>query len=248
MSTAERSDIQSIEALLRRTAKDFEYPETPDLAVRWESSRRPVRRAQPLAWAGALILILAIALFLSVPQVRAAVREFLDVGVVRILFAPTGALPTAERPVESEPVFDLAGETSFQEAQELFGAQIRLPQFPPELGSPDRVYYQDIGGPSVVMIWENPERPFEVLMSLQLLRAGAFLEKVAPEVIQQTSVNNHPAVWTTGPYLLQTRSGQLEQTRLVTGQALIWAEGDITYRLETRETLENAVRIAESLR
>jgi hypothetical protein len=40
----------------------------------------------------------------------------------------------------------------------------------------------------------------------------------------------------------------MEFTRLVDGHVLIWADGDITYRLETNLLLEEAIRIAESLR
>jgi hypothetical protein len=35
---------------------------------------------------------------------------------------------------------------------------------------------------------------------------------------------------------------------LIEGHVLIWTEGEITYRLETDMPLEEAVRVAESLR
>ena len=38
------------------------------------------------------------------------------------------------------------------------------------------------------------------------------------------------------------------QPLLVEGHALVWEEGDITYRLETSLSLDEAVKIAESLR
>ncbi len=69
--------------------------------------------------------------------------------------------------------------------------------------------------------------------------------------MRETSVKGQPALWTQGPYLLQfERDGQVivDTRRLVTGHVLIWVEKGITYRLETDLSLEEAVRIAESLK
>jgi len=43
------------------------------------------------------------------------------------------------------------------------------------------------------------------------------------------------------------RGGSVDVTRLVTGHVLVWAEGGVTYRLESDLDLEEAMRIAESL-
>jgi hypothetical protein len=45
-----------------------------------------------------------------------------------------------------------------------------------------------------------------------------------------------------------TRLGWLVEFRLVEGHVLIWADGSLTYRLETELPLDEALRIAESLR
>jgi hypothetical protein len=55
-------------------------------------------------------------------------------------------------------------------------------------------------------------------------------------------------VWAEGPYLLQLSGGDIDLRRLVEGHVLIWTDGPITYRLETDLTLDEAVRIAESLK
>ena len=62
-----------------------------------------------------------------------------------------------------------------------------------------------------------------------------------------TEVNGSPAVWTTGPYLLELKTGDLEMRRILYGHTLIWSEGEITYRLETHLTLEEALQTAHSL-
>jgi len=46
---------------------------------------------------------------------------------------------------------------------------------------------------------------------------------------------------------LRMRGGDLEFTRLIEGHVLIWTMGDVTYRLETELSLEEAIKIAESL-
>jgi hypothetical protein len=61
-------------------------------------------------------------------------------------------------------------------------------------------------------------------------------------------VRGQRALWTEGPYLIQQRDGDYSIRRLIDGHVLIWQEGEITYRLETGAPLDEAVKIAESLR
>jgi hypothetical protein len=82
-------------------------------------------------------------------------------------------------------------------------------------------------------------------------RKDAFAMKGVPRVIERTSVHGRPAVWTLGPYVLEyvvDGRRDYQSRRLVDGHVLIWEESDITYRLETDVSLEEAIKIAESLR
>lgn len=233
--------------------------------------RAPYRR---LAWAAVAVLLVLSGL-MAVPQVRAAVLRALRLGAVEILLEEptptvtkpyptptatvpstvTAAVPTAPTPGPSptplSSVLELAGETTLAEAQARTNFRIRLPTYPPNLGPPDRVFLQDLAGPVVVLAWLDPDQLDRVRLSLHQLAPGTFAQKVQPQVIEETSVNGGPALWAEGPHLLQfRRDDQLiyEPRRLVKGHVLIWAEGEITYRLETDLPLEEAVRIAESLR
>jgi hypothetical protein len=89
-------------------------------------------------------------------------------------------------------------------------------------------------------------------MALNELSSDAYVYKLAPQLVQETQVHGQRALWTTGPYLLQVGSVSDQRNalrRLVTAShTLIWTERDITYRLECDVSLEEAVRIAESLR
>ncbi|WP_448591785.1 hypothetical protein [Thermoflexus hugenholtzii] len=118
---------------------------------------------------------------------------------------------------------------------------------PTGLGHLDRVYLQDLGGPTVILVWQDPARPGRARLALFLIGRGALVEKFAPRVLTATTVHGRPALWAEGPYLLQTRSGGWTLQRLVEGNVLLWTEGEITYRLETDQGMEEAVRIAESL-
>jgi hypothetical protein len=68
-----------------------------------------------------------------------------------------------------------------------------------------------------------------------------------PALVQETTVNGQRAVWAVGPYPLQFSNGDLDFVRLIDGHVLIWADGEVTYRLETNLDLEEAVKVAESL-
>jgi hypothetical protein len=63
-------------------------------------------------------------------------------------------------------------------------------------------------------------------------------------------VHGQPAAWTTGPYLLELKGGHRDFSRLIEGHVLIWAENDITYRLEMGNdaAMADAVIIADSLK
>jgi hypothetical protein len=167
------------------------------------------------------------------------------------LATPVGmqAVPKAT-PTPLNSVMDLAGETTLAEAQEQSGFPIRLPSYPAGLGSPDRIFFQNIGGPAVVLVWLDPNQPEWVRLSLHQLGPGTFADKGNPGSIQETTVNGRQALWTEGPYILQFWRGNrvdYDMRRLVTGRVLIWVEGEVTYRLETDLPLEEAVRVAESL-
>lgn len=257
------------EARVQTTATAFTYPATPDIAgaVRRRLQAGPTRSAPGrrwLVWATVSLLII-IGGMLAVPQVRAVVVDFLQIGAIRIfLTQPTSTVtppltpippltevsPTTTSP-SSSSLLQLAGATSLVEAQARVDFPIRLPGYPSDLGPPDRVFLQDLAGPVLVLVWLDADHPDQIRLSLHQLGPGTFAQKVEPLIVQETSVKGQPALWTQGPYLLQfERDGQVivDTRRLVTGHVLIWVEKGITYRLETDLSLEEAVRIAESLK
>lgn len=250
------------EERVHTVARRFAYPPTPDLAgnVQQQLADHSSLSGQRLRLRPALAFLLALALLigglLAVPPVRAAIAEWLQIGAVRIwLVEPTPTLLQTTQPPRPTAtplatLFDLAGTTTLAEAQQKAGFPIRLPTDPADLGAPDGVYYQDLGGPAVVLVWLDPVQPTRARFSLHILGATVFAEKGNGRRLEQTTVNGQPAFWTEGPYLLAYRRGNAvdwDIRRLVEGHVLLWTEDQLTYRLETSASLAEAVRMAESL-
>ena len=250
-------------------AKGLDYPRTPDIAgsvmTRLRTSTRPRFISRRLAWSLTIILVLFSSLML-IPPARAAILEFIQIGIVRIFPRPTElpidaiqtATPDSITPMTATPSLPsatlipslsrVAGKTTLADAQQRVDYSILLPAYPPELGLPDYVFLQDADGAMTILVWLDPRETNRVLMSLHFVPAGSWgIEKAEPRVIEETTVNGQRAIWAVGPYPLRLSNGDLDFTRLIEGNVLIWADGEITYRLETTQTLEEAIKIAESL-
>jgi hypothetical protein len=252
------------EERLRAVARGFSYPRMPDVshAVRLRVGKGRGTATSLTVRVAALLLVLLVAA-LAVPQVRAKLVEFFQIGPVRIL--PSAPTETAESSVPSLPVIPLtatpvthhpdhivsiaglAGETTFAEAAEQVWFPIRTPAYPEDLGAPDRVFVQE-DGPTVILVWLDEADPQQVRLSLhQIGPSGFYIDKYQPRVVVETQVNGEYAIWAEGPYLVDITNGHEEFRRLVDGNALIWKNGVITYRLESDLPLAEALKIAESV-
>jgi hypothetical protein len=198
-------------------------------------------------------------ILLLVPPARASMQAIIRVGAVRIgLASGAPTTPSATRgpkgtstPTPLASPLDLAGATTLAQAQQQVPFPIRLPTYPPGLGPPQHVFLQNLGGPLVALVWVDPAQPRSVRLALFEMTNGLYVYKSNVPVVAETTVHGQYALWTEGPYVVQVvENGQVvnDTRRLVTGHVLIWTEGDVTYRLETDQPLDDAVRIAESLR
>jgi hypothetical protein len=253
------SESKQLEEKLREAGRSLAYPSTPPIAQKVMSRINPPihSRFPHGGWATVALamLILALALIFVSPA-RAAIFNFIQIGVVRIFQTQPAAVPTQtlEAPLTATPiatflpsVLDLAGETTLTGAQSQVNFPILLPSYPVGLGKPDHVYVQDVGSPMLVLVWMDRAHPDKVRLSLDEIEPGWAVSKSNPRLIEETAVNGQPAVWAVGPYLLQIANSDYVMERLVQGNVLIWTQGETTYRLETDLSLEEAVKIAESL-
>lgn len=154
---------------------------------------------------------------------------------------------------QSEPIYsittsDLAGETTLEAARDSLPFPIKLPTYPSDLGAPDRVFLQE-NGQMVILVWTDPDNSESARLSLhEIAKGNIMVSKYQPIVVQETQVHGQYAVWAVGPYMVQLTSGSYAFRRTVEGNTLIWEENEITYRLETDLSLEEAVKIGESLK
>jgi hypothetical protein len=256
------------EKQLLSISKGLEYPRTPDIAgsvmSRLRASTRPRFVSKRLAWSLTIILILFSSLML-IPPARAAIIEFIQIGVVRIfrteptpVIPPNEEIPATMTPVTATPVPTsqplipllerLAGDVTLEEAQQILNYPILLPSYPSDLGPPDRVFVQDADGDMTILVWVDPQQPDEVLMSMHFLPPGSWaIKKIDPMLIQETTVNGRRAIWAIGPYPVIFSNRNIDFIRLIDGHVLIWDDGVMTYRLETDLSLEEAIKVAESL-
>jgi hypothetical protein len=148
-------------------------------------------------------------------------------------------------------LLDLGGETTLTQAQQQTNFTILLPTYPADLGPPDKVYFQDSGGPTVILVWLQAGNPAQVRMSLMEFGPGSLANKYFSDKITSTTVNGKNALWLQGNHalFLQKRNASAGNIELmVNANVLLWTEGDITYRLESSLPLDEARRVAESLK
>ena len=142
----------------------------------------------------------------------------------------------------------LAGETTLKVAQTNLPFPIKLPSYPVDLGVPERVFQQEDGS-MVILIWTDPTDSQKALLGLYEIGPGSvIIHKFEPRVIQETQVNGQYAIWVQGPYLVQLIDGTYAERMLVAGNTLIWEDNNITYRLESDLSLEEMIKIAESVK
>lgn len=250
------------ESRMAQTAAEFSYPATPDLRADVLARIPPAptrQRARRLAWA-LMALLLVLAGLLTVPPVRATVRETVQqlwqIGAVRLHriepATPTVLQPTPQAtPLPAYP--PLTGSTTLQAARGQVSFPIPLPGYPADLGEPDAVFVQQMNGPVVILVWMQPDDNQTVAMSLTIFDPSAFAAKslMPYTLVQETIVHDTPALWVQGEHVLQFQNEGFQSTQLVEGNVLIWTgthdDGTITYRLESGLGLDEAVCIAESL-
>jgi hypothetical protein len=260
-SSQDKASLAASERRLVDLAAHLTYPPTPDIAARERqrlenagsepcfSTTGAGRRVKLLASAAAAsILLLAVALL--VPQTRASLFRIFDIGAVRI---EADEQPREATIAPGRALLDIAGATTLAEASTTVGFDILLPAYPADLGLPDRVYVQKLFDPGLdgliaILVWLDQAQPDQAKLSLYQIPVPAYaLKQASIKSVRQTMVDGHTAFWVQGPHRLQLRNGDYDEWLFVPGSALVWTDGQLTYRLESGLSLDEAVRIAESL-
>ena len=209
------------------SALQVEWPATPAFAL--QLARR--RRRWPVAVA---IALAAIAVAFAVPQSRASILRFFDIGRVHIHVVDT--LPAAqERPLSA----GLGTRLSLREARADFPGLLL-----PATATAPVLYLAH--GSVVSLLFVRDGEP--LLLSELAGGGGVYLKKLAAGStgIEGVRVGNAPGLWLSGsPHVFFTP----QRSPRLAGNVLLWESDSTTYRLEGRKLGKSeAVAIAESLR
>lgn len=229
------------------------------------------RRHTSLAFVCALAVVL---LALALPQVRAFVGS-VSLGAWRIVQrdpepANVPAVPTLTPVRHWDP--HLVGETDLGTAIATMGMSVLLPTYPEGIGLPDHVYYQRDLTSVMIFVWMDPNRPDTPYMALYKFPITVSGSRIVPsdstvvtqtqQVVNDTLVNQplkvgtSKAKWIEGQYLFelgyQDDKGSVTKRmgEIVDGNALVWEpdSSNYSYKLVTYASLDEALRIADSLR
>lgn len=205
-----------------------EWPAAPSFAL--ELGRRR-RRRWPVAVA---IALAAIAVAFAVPQSRASILHFFDIGRVHVRVVDT-LPPAQERPLST----GLGRRVSLQEARtDVPGLLV------PATATTPVLYLAH--GNVLSVLFEYKGEP--VLLSELIGGGGVYLKKLAAGAtgIEGVRVGNAPGLWLSGaPHVFFTP----QRSSRLAGNVLLWETGSTTYRLEGRKLGKSeAIAIAESLR
>ena len=215
---------------------------------------RPIRRS----------LVVAIAVLLLLAAVAGAVG--LGVPGIRILFGgPTQPAPTSSASVTPPASLGTLGQSlglgttvSIAEAERLGGLDLVLPT-DPAIGPPNATF---LFANRVALVWgERPGLPPDPSSGVALLISefngavdAGFFTKVLDggTTVAPVMVGGSPGYWIEGQphvFFYTDPTGKfVDDTHRSVGNTLIWNNGEVTYRLEAQVGMEEAVRIAESLR
>lgn len=265
MSQQLAPEYGDVEALLQASAGALNYPKTPNIAMRVriqlddearsrtiagsftdrlrQIMARPVLRA---AIAVLLVVAVVVSSALVVPQSREALADFFGLSHVKIEIGPVLGPPP---PVLSPASF--AEPARLESAQDSVDFAIRLPVAQGARMTPDAVYIENRSPGAEVVIAVYEEEDFDLYQS-----ANGFFGKggiPSSDVLVETEVHGQEAIWIGfGGHVARSLDSQgrvlIETERTVERATLLWEEMGVTYRLETSLSLDEAIRIAESLR
>jgi hypothetical protein len=214
---------------------------------------RPRERSRRRRLVAVLAATLALTATLAIPSARAAVTNFLEIGVVRVHEGPP---PSGRAP---------AGPLRLGELTTLDAARARMPAVVPTargLGSPDEVWFDGTAGGVTSLVYRaGPGLPVAKhtdgigLLIQQFTGDGSgFLHKYLTNGshAQQVAVGPYDGVFITGgdhflAYDAATGEGVTADGRLV-GNALIFQREGLTIRIEGDLPLPRMVAIGASLR
>lgn len=266
---------EQLQAVLRALGQELAWPPAGELATTVTS--RLATAPAPAPARGILLafprlgrvrrsVVLAVAAVLLIAALVAA--AVLGVPGIRIVFGPgPSAIPSASSPSASarSPVppqllgatLGLGRRTTLDAATAEAGFTPRLPA-DAATGTPDAVFIED---DRITLVWATRDGlPATAEPSVGLL-ITEFRAEVNPDAytkmvnsgtrVERVTVGGRPGYWLSGRehYLFYTDEEGVDHNKTwrVVGEALIWFDGELTYRVESALGRDATIRLAESL-
>jgi hypothetical protein len=246
----------------------------PDLAsvvrARIEAGDAAAARRGPSrwSWSPARRLAIAAVLVLLTLAVLAAIAGAAGLGLpgLRIFLGPAPVSPPPSVAPSPSTMAGPPGSTlplgervDLADLDARAGFDVRWPD-DPAIGPPDAAYIDPAVGGQVSLVWApKPGLPETFQSGVGLVMTAVrgavddgFFTKVVTQgtKVRPVFVDDERAYWLSGAphfFFYETGSGQIVDPRRWVGDALLWADGPITYRLETSLGPDRAVEIAESV-
>jgi hypothetical protein len=229
------------------------FPEPPDLVrlvtARLEREPSPARRARRrgvAALVAATVLVALVSAVLAVPEARSRVLHWFGIGGVRVQLVDK--LP----PVAEKKPLSIGVPVSLAEARSRVGFRILVPGG--DVGSPDAVYVGHFMVDEVTLLYGSPDRVRLLLTEAAGRLNMAFADKFVQGSAQlvRLRIGGKPAVWIAGApheFVFVTPTGAIASAPLrLDKNTLLWQRGHLFLRLEGDLRLEQALRIARTLR
>jgi hypothetical protein len=250
-----QQQYEKLEQALVSAGRSIRFPPTPPLAVRIATHHAPSRRlALSPRWLMPAVVALAVALamLLAFPDTREALAQLLGLRTIRIIpVTPTATTGTPEATATLARSSQCC-ETTLADAETKSRFMILLPPGEP----PSRVYLQELpqfggGAQQVILVFGDPASPRLTLYEASDSLYGKLVS--SGTVVEETTVKGERALWLSGAphvliYLDPNGRAQFDVERPVTANTLAWEVGNVTYRIESNLSKEEAIRFAESLR
>jgi hypothetical protein len=242
--------VSELERALHLLGNELDVPETPDLvgAVRSRLEPRPQRWAierKRLLLAVAVVALALLGATLAIPDARSALFRILNIGGERI--------ELVEELPDIEPLDDLEltlGErVTLEEARARSSIELRELE-----DAPDRVYLGERG--TVWFLYGTPDnvRLLVAQTPLTTVDESGLMKKVAGSGtrVEPVLVNGAEGAFLDGEahflFVLDENGNPVEASARLAKDVLIWDENGIAYRLEGDLELDEALRLARSLR
>jgi hypothetical protein len=217
-------------------------------------------RPAPRAVLAAVIVLLALAALagasvLGLPGLR------LILGPAPVTVSPAPSLGPSRSPASGAPgaVMRLGAPVPLAALDARAGFAVTWPS-DPAIGPPDAAYLDPALSDQVALVWvsriglPDTREPGVGLIVTEFRGAvddGFFSKSIGiGTTVEPVLVHGERAFWLTGDphFLFYTGPhGVIDDGRRWIGDALLWARGPITYRLETSLGLETALRMADSM-